>query len=63
LDTLLAGPREEMGTSPQFDDDWSVEDVVNHPWDWQQVSVARLDAAVHDRKPEFPAWLINFAGD
>jgi hypothetical protein len=31
----------------------SIKDVVAHLWAWQQLSVARLDAALHNREPDF----------
>lgn len=35
----------------------SIKDVVGHLHAWQQVSIARLAAAVEDREPLYPAWL------
>jgi hypothetical protein len=63
LDQLLASLSEEQITTPNFDDNWSIKDVVNHLWGWQQISVARMNAGVLNREPEFPNWLINFPGN
>ena len=60
---LLAGLSDEQVSSPNFDLDWCVEDVINHLWGWQQISVARMNAAVLDREPEFPSWLTSFPGN
>ena len=34
----------------------SVKDVIAHLMAWQQRSIARLEAGLHDRPPVFPAW-------
>jgi hypothetical protein len=57
---LLAKLGEEQITTPNFEDDWSVQDFVNHLWGWQQISVARMHAGVLDLEPEFPGWLMEF---
>ena len=36
---------------------WSVQDDLAHLWAWQQRSIARLEAALHDRPPVMPAFL------
>jgi hypothetical protein len=51
---LLTSLTEEQITTPRFDDNWSVKDVIAHLWAWQQISIARMEAAVFDRKPELP---------
>ena len=63
IEELLASLGEEQITTPNFDDNWSVKDIVNHLWGWQQISIARMNAGVHNRAPEFPNWLISFPGD
>jgi hypothetical protein len=60
---LLLNLSEAQITEPRFDLKWSIQDVVAHLWGWQQISIARLQAAALDRKPEFPAWLYNLPGD
>lgn len=54
---LLGGMSEEGITRPRFKDDWSVQDFVTHLWAWQQISVARFEAALLDKPPTYPAWL------
>jgi hypothetical protein len=54
---LLTGMSEEEITAPRFTGEWSVKDVVAHLMAWQQISIARLDAALRSSEPEFPAWL------
>jgi hypothetical protein len=53
----------EQLTAPSFDQDWSVKDIVNHLWGWQQVTLARLNAGVQDGEPAFPDWLTSFPGN
>jgi hypothetical protein len=54
---LLSGLTEEQITAPQLDADMSIKDVVAHLWTWQKRSIARLEAAMLDREPEFPEWI------
>ena len=58
---LLASLSDEQITNPSFDYDWSIKDVINHLWGWQQISVARMNAGALDQEPEFPSWLTSFA--
>ena len=60
---LLKNLSEEQITTPRFDYDWSIKDVIAHLWAWQQISTARMEAAVHDRAPEFPTWITELDGD
>ncbi len=53
---LLGGMSEEQITGPQLPSNWSVKDVIAHLWAWQQISVARLEAALHNREPQYPQW-------
>ena len=57
-EVFLAGMSENAITEPRSPD-MSIKDVVNHLWGWQQASVARLDAALHDRRPEYPGWSMS----
>lgn len=52
---LLAGMSEEQITAVQLPSELTVKDIVAHLWAWQQISVARLEAALHKREPEYPA--------
>ena len=56
---LLASLGDDQLTTPIFDEGWSIKDVVNHLWGWQQISLARMEAGVKDLDPEFPEWLTN----
>ncbi len=51
---LLAGLSEEQITARQLPGGLSIKDVIAHLRLWQQVSIARLEAGLHDRKPVFP---------
>jgi hypothetical protein len=53
---LLAGMSEEQITAPHLPSHWSIKDVIAHLWAWQQRSVARLEAALLNREPEFRKW-------
>jgi hypothetical protein len=55
-EVLLDGLEEEQISAPQLAANWSIKDVMAHLWAWQQRSIARMEAAVHDREPEFPRW-------
>jgi hypothetical protein len=43
-------------TAPKFISEWSIKDTVAHLMAWQTRSIARLEAALHDKEPEFPRW-------
>jgi hypothetical protein len=60
---LLASLSEEQIKEPLLPSDWTVKDVVAHLWFWQQASVARMDAALHDREPKYPEWWEMFGPD
>lgn len=53
---LLAGMSQEQITAPHLSSDLSVKDELAHLWAWQQRSVARMEAALHNREPEYPMW-------
>ena len=54
---LLASLSDEQITAPHLMSDWSIKDVIAHLWAWQQISIARMEAAVLNREPEFPKWV------
>jgi hypothetical protein len=56
---LLASLSEEEITTPHFDFDWSVKDVMAHLWAWQQISIARMKGGVQNHEPEFPKWILS----
>ncbi len=53
---LLAGLNEMQRTRPLVPSNMSIKDDLAHLWAWQQRSIARVEAAIHDREPEFPVW-------
>src|SRR5688572_11623025 len=60
---LLESLSEKQITAPRFDLDWSIKDVIAHLWGWQQISIARTEAGVTDREPEFPEWIGDVGED
>ncbi|MDQ3461110.1 MAG: ClbS/DfsB family four-helix bundle protein [Deinococcota bacterium] len=54
---LLAGMSEEQITSSPLSNGWSIKDLMAHLMAWQQVSIARLEAAQLHKEPVFPTWL------
>jgi hypothetical protein len=59
-EALLASLSEAQITAPQLAANWSVKDVIAHLWAWQQRSIARLEAGLHDREPDYPHWPAEF---
>jgi len=57
---LLAGISEEQITASDLIADMSIKDIVAHLTVWQQISVARLEAARQNKKPEYPEWHAEF---
>jgi hypothetical protein len=53
---LVAGLNEEQLNTPQPTSAMSIKDVLAHLMAWQQRSIARLEAAVQNKEPEFPKW-------
>jgi hypothetical protein len=53
---LLANMSETQITAPNQHGDGSVKDVIAHLMAWQQRSIARTEAALHNREPVFPTW-------
>jgi hypothetical protein len=56
-ENLLTSLSEEQLTSPNFDLDWSIQDMMAHLWGWQQISIARMEAALHVHELELPQWI------
>ena len=54
---LLALLSESQLTSPMLPWHWSPKDVLAHLAAWQQISTARMEAALAERAPQFPAWV------
>ncbi len=55
-EALLASMSEAQITAPRQPSGWSVKDVIAHLRAWQQVSIARVEAALHDALPAMPDW-------
>jgi hypothetical protein len=55
---LLASLSEAQITTPHFDFDWSIKDVMAHLWAWQQISIARMEGGLRDQEPQFPTWIV-----
>jgi hypothetical protein len=53
---LLDSMSEEQITDPRLPSHLSIKDVVAHLRAWQQRSIARMEAALQNRLPEFPGW-------
>lgn len=60
---LLSHLSEEQAHTPLEPSDWTLKDVLAHLWAWQQVSVARMQAALQDAQPAYPTWWAMFAPD
>lgn len=57
---LLADIKVAQITGPQPDSTWSIKDEIAHLYAWQLRSLARVEAAVLDQEPAFPAWPAEF---
>lgn len=55
-ENLLSRLHPEQITEPQLSAGLSVKDVVVHVWAWQQLSIARLEAGLENRPPDFHLW-------
>jgi len=53
---LLARLTEKQAAQKLLPSDWSIKDNMAHLMAWQQRTIAREQAALHDRAPEFPKW-------
>jgi len=56
---LLTSLSEEQITTPHFDFDWSIKDIMAHLWAWQQISIAQVEGGLRDQQPEFPKWIVE----
>jgi hypothetical protein len=54
---------DEQVNAPNFSGNLSVKDVVAHLWAWQQLSIARVEAALQNREPEFSMWPADLDSD
>lgn len=53
---LIASVSESKLTAPNPQSGWSIKDELAHLWGWQQRTLARVEAALADREPAYPAW-------
>jgi hypothetical protein len=60
---LLGRMTEANLVDPRLPGDLSIKDVVAHLWAWQQRSIARMEAAIENREPEFLGWPQDFNVD
>jgi hypothetical protein len=60
---LQAGPSKAQIAAPFLEGGRSIRDQILHLWPWQQASLARMEAALSQREPEFPPWLAELPGD
>lgn len=54
-EALLASKSEAQLTAARAPSGWSLKDELAHLWGWQQRTVARLEGALADHEPVFPA--------
>jgi hypothetical protein len=57
---LLTELGEEQITAPSRIADMSIKDIIAHLTVWQQINVARLEAALQNKEPEYPKWHPEF---
>jgi hypothetical protein len=53
----------EQLTAPHLPAELSIKDTMAHLWAWQQLSIARLEAALHQTEPNFHLWSIEVDPD
>ena len=53
-ENFLAGLSEDQINTPNAFGIWSTKDVVGHLTGWQQLSAARLEAALENKQPDYP---------
>jgi SAM-dependent methyltransferase len=56
-ESLLAEKTEAAVCAPLRPGGWSIGGYLTHLFAWQQISVARMEAALRDTEPDYPAWL------
>ena len=54
---------ESQVSVPLAPSSWTIGDVVNHLWAWQQRTLARAEAALAGGEPRFPPWPDGMPGD
>lgn len=58
-EALVGAVGEARGEQTELPGGLSLKDLLGHLRAWQQVSLARLEAAVHDGEPAMPDWLMG----
>jgi hypothetical protein len=53
---LLTTLDEEQITAPNLPSDMSIKEVIAHLRAWQQISIARMEAVLLDKEPDYPEW-------
>lgn len=54
---LLASLTDEQINAPLLPSEWTIKDIIAHLMAWQKRSIARVEAALSNREPEFPQWI------
>ena len=54
---LLGAAADKQLVTRRVTSEWTLKDLVAHLMAWQQLSIARMQAAMAGRDPELPAWL------
>ncbi len=54
---LLSNLGEDELSAHRFPAGWSIKDMIAHLYAWQQISNARLEAALQNAEPDLPSWL------
>ncbi len=53
----LASMSDAQIAAPLVPSPWAARDVISHLHAWQLRSIARIEAGLNDRPPEFPQWI------
>jgi hypothetical protein len=56
---LLARLSPQQLSAPLLPSPWTIQNVVAHVMTWQKRSIARCEAALHHRAPDYPAWPVD----
>jgi hypothetical protein len=62
-ESLLSGLTDDQLNAPQSPGEMSIKDVVGHLRAWQQLSIARLEAAAGGGEPVMPDWTAGLPPD
>jgi hypothetical protein len=56
-ESLISSMTYEQRASFKLANGWTLKDLLAHLLSWQQVSIARFEAALSQTEPAFPNWL------